>query len=303
MKCIVYIVLVLFSFSCSEISLEENPPGILRPGSSTNSKTVLDGMLAGSFSALYSSWTGFDCPYPIVMTAGGEDVGVSADLYKNFEQLNATPDETIINTLWKSLYKSITNANLLIKTIQKKNIEQGIPEEELNRIEGQARFIRALSYFFLVRWFGEIQLITADNQEEFKKVKQSSVSDIYDFIVKDLKISDNLLPESFKDKGRPDKYASKALLSKVYLTMAGWPLEKTENYALARDKAKEVIDSKKYILEKFEDLWKNEKKITNKEFIFAFYGSIASQGISGSHFHIASKSPSVRRLGRFLYRR
>ncbi|GFS19248.1 RagB/SusD domain protein, partial [Elysia marginata] len=290
--------------SCTGITLEESPPGLLIPGNSKLSKTEMQGLLSGVFQALYSEWKGFDCPYPIVMTAGGEDVKASAEVYKNFDQLSATAEESLISTLWKSLYKSITNANGLLKEITSNNIEKNVQEEDVDQAEGQARFIRALAYFFLVRWFGEVQLITPENQSKFKTVKQSEISDIYKYIVNDLKIAEGKLPTSFQERGRPNQYAAKALLAKVYLTMAGWPLEDTSNYALARDKAKEVMDSGVYKLEaNFEDLWSHSKRLTNKEFIFAFYGSVDSQGIAGSHLHIASASPSSDGWGDFFSER
>ncbi len=72
--------------------------------------------------------------------------------------------------------------------------------------------------------------------------------------------------------------------------MAGWPLKDDTKYALARDKAKEVIDLNVYALEpNFADLWKVSNKLTNKEFIFMLNGISTASYVEGSHLHIASR--------------
>ena len=72
--------------------------------------------------------------------------------------------------------------------------------ELLDNIEGQARFMRAFCYFYLTRWFGEIQIITYENQSEANTVPQAAFQEIYDFIVADLKIAEEKLPVSFAEK-------------------------------------------------------------------------------------------------------
>lgn len=62
-------------------------------------------------------------------------------------------------------------------------------------------------------------------------------------------------------------------------------------YVLARDKAAEVMDEKYgYDLEDdFSDLWKQSNKLKSKEFIFTFYGSVAEDGVAGSHMDLATR--------------
>lgn len=84
-----------------------------------------------------------------------------------------------------------------------------MPEGKKKAYEGQARYLRAFGYFYLTRWFGEIPIITAENQLDAKNVGQSQVADIYDFIINDLKIAESYLPVSFPEKGRPTMGAAK----------------------------------------------------------------------------------------------
>lgn len=272
---------------CADIELDENPPSLLNPDTFFTTESEFEAALAGAFRPLYSDWSGFDYGYPLIMTSGAEDVRSDAGIFKDLDRLSANGSDQSILNVWRQLYQSIANANTIIGNLQN---AEGISEERLGTLEGQAKFIRAFNYFYLVRWFGEVQLTTFENQGEIETLEQSSVSEIYASIISNLKDAEIKLPDTFEDKGRPTKTAAKALLAKVYLTMAGWPLEDASAYTLARDKVKEVIDSGLYSLEEdFSDLWKAENKLTNNEFIFAFYGSIAADGISGSHMHTASR--------------
>ncbi|GAA3611421.1 RagB/SusD family nutrient uptake outer membrane protein [Flavivirga amylovorans] len=272
--------------ACADIELDENPPSLLNPETFFTTESEFESALAGAFRPLYSGYSSFDYGYPLIMTSGAEDVRSDAGIFLDLDRLAPNGSDQSILNVWRQLYQSIANANTIIGNLGNADI----PEERLNELEGQAKFIRAFNYFFLVRWFGEVQLTTFENQSDVENLKQATVTEIYESIIANLKDAESKLPDSFEEKGRPTKGAAKALLAKVYLTMAGWPLEDTSKYALARDKAKEVIDSGIYSLEpNFANLWKEENKLTNREFIFAFYGSIASDGISGSHLHVASR--------------
>ncbi len=158
-----------------------------------------------------------------------------------------TSDNEYGATHWNSSYRGIANANLAIAEIPKVNMN----EDRKKRLLGEARFLRAYYYFNLVRIFGMVPLITdpVDLNSPFLYPHQASVEDIYTVIVDDLTTAEaSGLP--FNDKsGRVTLGAVKSLLSSVYLTMAGYPLQKgTEYYQKAADKAKEVIDSGQYSL-------------------------------------------------------
>lgn len=271
------------------VDLEETPPSLLSPESFFTTESEFQAVLVGAYRPLYSDWEGFDYAYPLIMSSGAEDVSVTADIFKNLDRLRPNGEDQSINGMWKQLYRSISNANTIIGNLE--NATE-ISDQTLGEIEGQAKFIRAFSFFHLTRWFGEVQLTTFENQTNINELKQASVADIYASIVQDLKDAEETLPVSFAERGRPTQGAAKALLAKVYLTMAGWPLEQADNFPLARDKAAELISGNlagTYTLESnFSDLWVEANKSTNSEFIFAFYGTIAPEG-TPSHLHTASR--------------
>ena len=89
--------------------------------------------------------------------------------------------------------------------------------------------MRAISYFYLTRTWGEVPMpteATIDNNRPNAKV-----ADIYNLIEADLQKAESMLPDHWDGKMRqngidilPTKGSAKALLANVYLTMAGWPL-------------------------------------------------------------------------------
>ncbi|MCL6266924.1 RagB/SusD family nutrient uptake outer membrane protein [Flagellimonas myxillae] len=285
-KSILFLMALLWA-SCTEVELDETPPSLLSPDSFFTSESEFQAALAGTFRPLYSGWQSFDYAYPLIMTSGAEDVMSNAGIFRNLNTLSANDSDQSILAVWQRMYQTIANANVIIGNLEN---AVNIPEERLNAIEGQAKFIRAFCYFHLVRWFGEVQLTTFENQTDIENLRQASEIDIYTSIVENLKDAEAKLPAGFEERGRPTQGAAKALLAKVYLTMAGWPLEDTSKYAEARDKAKEVMDSGVYALESnFADLWVQANRLTNSEFIFAFYGSTENDGASSSHLHTASR--------------
>ncbi|MGW9684995.1 RagB/SusD family nutrient uptake outer membrane protein [Flagellimonas sp. 2504JD1-5] len=282
-----FFLVAMLAVGCAKVELDETPPSLLSPDSFFTSESEFQAALAGTFRPLYSGWQSFDYAYPLIMTSGAEDVMSNAGIFRNLNTLSATDSDQSILAVWQRMYQTIANANVIIGNLEN---AVNIPEDRLNAIEGQAKFVRAFCYFHLVRWFGEVQLTTFENQTDIENLRQASEAEIYVSIVENLQDAEAKLPLSFEERGRPTQGAAKALLAKVYLTMAGWPLEDTSKYADARDKAKEVIDAGTYSLESnFADLWVQANRLTNNEFIFAFYGSTENDGASSSHLHTASR--------------
>ena len=280
----------LFTVSC--VNLDEDPPSDLSPQNFYNSEDEFNSALTGIIKALYSDWSGFDYGYDLILASGAEDVRSDSDIFKNFDRLVPNDREVVIRDFWQKAYQAISNANTLLANLEN---AKNLKPEIIDPIEGQARFFRAFTYFYLVRFFGPIQVTTYENQSEIETVKASSIEEVYNnAIIPDLKIAEEKLPLSFTEKGRPTRGAAKTLLAKVYLTMAGWPVSSPSvYYPLAMEKANEIITNQSeygYDLEPdYANLWTQGNKLTSKEFIFTFYGSIAEGGIGGSHMDLSTR--------------
>lgn len=173
------------------------------------------------------------------------------------------PDQIdLFNGLWDDYYKAINRCNLLLASLD--NI--GWTSEEARKVvESEARAIRGLEYFDLVRMFERVPLLTASTTEV---VPQSEPDAVYEQIVADLKFAaDNMPEEQYADKsnnlGRITKYAAAAMLARVYLFYDGvyndnkggaMPGGLTKEQALQY--CEEVIKSQRYSLEpEFKNLW------------------------------------------------
>lgn len=169
-----------------------------------------------------------------------------------------------MEALWRQSYDLINRANMAIdhiSQIDKNLFSTGIQERLIN----EAKFLRALNYFNLVRWFGSIPLVlheTSSLDKESLDIKQASEDEIYEQIIKDLTAAESL-PVTYtgQDIGRATSGAAKGVLSKVYLTRKDW-----KN---AVEKSQEIIDSKNYSLfENFADVFNVATK-NGREHIFS----------------------------------
>lgn len=142
---------------------------------------------------------------------------------------------------WNGLYRVIAQANLVIEKVP---AITPMDEAQKTKILGEARFLRSWAYFYAVRLWGDIPLITATQTSSSENFNPSPAPQaaVYDLIVEDLKAAEAAGLPWMDVSGRVSLAAVKSQLAKVYLTMAGFPLNRgAEYYQLAAEKSNEVI--------------------------------------------------------------
>jgi hypothetical protein len=291
-KYISFLLLAGILFSCSKDFLEEKTFGLIRP--SDYFTTVSD--LEKCVNALYSNNNlMYNESGALVACMGGDDVttqsGGNKGGYLQFDTFNAQDNNDRLKTAWNGAYGAIKQANVILLNIDKFVEPADQPEllkDQKNRALGQSYFIRALAYFNLVRIYGQVPIVT--ELEANYDVKKASFEDIYALIISDLQKAETLVPVDYKtatnasDMEKNSSYARantgavKALMASVYLSMAGYPLKDASKYALAAQKAKEVIDNESNygykLLTNYADLWKWQNgwlSTGNAEDVFACY--------------------------------
>ena len=270
--------------SCTK--LKETPPGQLAPENFYHTSSDFDAATIACYQPLFQGYSAYDFYAPILVGSGAEDVTTRPPLTagKAFDEFHPTADNGLVNTVWTMSYHSIDNCNEVIGHLS------NIKGFSADPYEGQAKFLRAFSYFNLVRWFGKVPLITESNLDNAQTVGEDSVADIYKLIVQDLQDAEAKLPTTFTEKGRATQGAAQGLLAKVYLTMAGWPILDNTKYALAEAEAAKVIATGNYSLDTaFSDLWLSKNKFANPEFIFTLSGLGSTGWIQGSHHHVSTR--------------
>ncbi|GEO03339.1 hypothetical protein AAE02nite_10030 [Adhaeribacter aerolatus] len=188
-----------------------------------------------------SPWTSIEFPVGHATTLG-------QSLYNNgLIRHNNSAIEPVFKTVWVGFYNGIANANVAINRIPAITMN----EQTKNSLLGEAYFLRALYYYYLVRLYGDIPLITdAINFTSPDLYPMRSPKEkVYELVVSDLQAAEKSGMPNTDKKGKASLGAVKSLLASVYLTMAGKPLNKgAAYYTLAADKAKEVIDAGWYSL-------------------------------------------------------
>ena len=237
--------LLLYGSGCSEFLEETDPSNLTMDNYFTKSEHA-ESIVNAIYSSLVNMTVGGNdgACWEIMEFATGLADAESGEAFNNIivKRLINTSDNIHCLTWWTSQYRGIQNANLAIAKIPGITMD----ETKKNKFLGEARFLRAYYYFNLVRIFGKVPLITEiiDLGSPNLYPPQSSEEDIYKLIVEDLIVAENSGLPNTDVSGRISLGAVKSLLAKVYLTMAGFPLQKgTEYYQKAADKANEVIMS------------------------------------------------------------
>lgn len=272
-KYILVLSLGLVLLSCKDF-LDENPKGLVSSETFFSDKSSLP--LA--VNALYHNFNGaFNESATLAPYMGGDDLttqpGSNKQAFREFDQFAVNNTNDRLRTPWNNHYATIRVANSILLNLDTSPASQ----EVKNQSAGQAHFMRGISYFFLTRIWGKVPIVTTMRPDY--DISKSSIDDVYVQIVEDLKQAETLLPAVWADgtyQGvRPSQGSAKALLANVYLTMAGWPLNQTDKYALAAAKAKEVIDNEVgsgfQLMPTFKGLWLDKNNYTNKEIVFGCF--------------------------------
>lgn len=233
--------------SCSDF-LDEDPKGQMSEANVFKSQADLDASIHTIYEKLNQtqSWTN-----PMYPQWQGDDMtanpGSNKQAVAALDVFSSDGENKGVKDAWSQHFALIKACNWVIENASKTPTSQ----EEINIALGNAHFWRAYAYFYMVRVFGPLPMVLKTDPSA-TNVAPSSVEEIYNLIVEDLKKAEGWLPTSYSQAPRNHdgvdawvtKQATQATLTAVYMAMAGYPLNKgKEYYALAAAKAKEVIDA------------------------------------------------------------
>lgn len=245
-----------------KVYTEYDPNGMLQDQSGVDA--LLIGAYARSRIIEYNSrnytFLMNEFPTDIAFETGG---GLERDAFP-FINFSWDVDNSFLNTFWGKMYEAIASANSVL------NVTDGlttISEESLKKAQAEARFIRAVSYYYLLNLFGPTPIIeipkgaSPDEIEQIgKSTPRASLEDFIKYIVTDLTFAADNLPVEENPIGRATRGAALAVLTKLYMHEKDW-----ENAAAT---AQKVIDLKYY------SLYTDYKKMfsvegeDNKEYIY-----------------------------------
>jgi len=151
---------------------------------------------------------------------GGNIIGKWTTNLFMFYRFTVTSLNSDLANAWKAFYRVVDQSNFVIYNIN--TYSSGVTEDQKNLAIGEARFMRANAYFYLVRLWGPVMIIEDTNKliTDFK-VPLNPVEDVYKFIIRDLMYSIKHLKKT-DDPGRVTQWSAKGMLAKVYLSYSGY---------------------------------------------------------------------------------
>ena len=148
LQCLTVLFLTIAGISCQK--LDEKPEGISTPDNFYTTPEQCEAAYTGALNALFVTWGGYQ---NIPVFPDGQYEGTSLDF-----------GITSFNDLWLWHYKSIANINAVLKAVKAGSLD-GNPQETIDNVVAQGRFLRAFNYFTLVRLYGKIPYITEDTPD------------------------------------------------------------------------------------------------------------------------------------------
>lgn len=175
---------------------------------------------------------------------GGQSIGDMSVVY-DMENFKTTTNNTYLLDFYRCQYQGIGRCNLILEEVPDMPVDTALTVTLKQRLLGEAKFLRALYYYRLVRVFGGVPKIdfVINSTNEWKQPRATADS-IYQFILSDLKSANQLLWKksqyTSKDLGRATKGAAQAMLLKTYLTI--------HNYSQAKSWGDSILLSNEYSL-------------------------------------------------------
>ncbi|WP_445382596.1 RagB/SusD family nutrient uptake outer membrane protein [Robiginitalea sp. IMCC43444] len=236
----IFIFLILLFVGCDD-NLETQPTDSLTPEQLFENPENLDKTLIGAYARSTFFYAGeYQTITELLANEGELAYRGTFPTFFEFDRKQVTLTNGTARFLWFTSYSSINLCNLVLN-----NLEIQEDDEIRSRLEGEAKFLRALHYFELVRFYAlpyeagvsNNQLgvpLVYDGVSDLSQVTypaRNTVNEVYAQVLSDLQDAYSLLPENNAD--RADRYAARALLARVYLQQG--------NYTAARDAAHDVL--------------------------------------------------------------
>jgi len=262
-RSIIFLILILVLTRCSDNFLDLAPISNSSVQNFYSNEGDFTNAIYGAYSTLRSNGLYSDY-FQLVgeLRSDNAEMGSTASdrfYFFNLQEFTDQVTNVINENIWNKCYLGILRVNEILDRIDKLSASESFK----GRITGEAKFLRGLFYFNLVRVFGDVPFTTTvfKTIEEAYEAGRTEKSEVYKQIIEDLLDAERLLPLQVKgEEGRATTGAASALLGKVYLTI--------KDFNNARIKLTDVINSNQYqLLTNYADLWKVANK-NHKESIF-----------------------------------
>ncbi len=225
-------IIAIFLIACLSTSckkfLESKPISQIGEGDFFKTEADFNQALVGAYAAFAQVYQG-NGYYALLVDLRSDNTteltpgGDGNDAKRNIDEFQETTDNEHITAFWQNSYTLIARANSIIASLPSSSVSDDLKKQ----FDGEAKALRALSYFNLVRLYGAVPLVTepVSDIDASYKVGRSPVADVYAQIEADLITAEGELPQSYDDAGvgRATIGVAESLLGQVYLTEKKYP--------------------------------------------------------------------------------
>lgn len=217
---------IFFLTSCGDF-LEEEPYSFLSPNNLFATEEGAEIAVVGVYETLSSNdpdiLGSFNRGLLVVANFGTDDFNArdnNDNIVRDFDNYTFLPNDEMLDLIWKNLYSGINQATGIIEKLP----ESDIAADKKAQFIAEAKFLRGLFNFYLVRLFGGVPLVTTEVVSLANTSQpRASIQDVYELIIKDFAEASVDLPgRDATPEGRATKAAALGFLTKVYLTLGSY---------------------------------------------------------------------------------
>ncbi|SEJ02575.1 Starch-binding associating with outer membrane [Dyadobacter sp. SG02] len=265
--------------SCSDDFVNVDNPGALTPAQYPQTVADLEQLLTGAYATQHANGL-----YGHTMLAKNSWLwDHTTDLswqgtptWIQLGQNNSQPNDSFLYDNWRELWRGVQRTNTLLASLEAVRQKSPNDSKAIDQIKGQALFLRAWYYFYLVTTWGEgfnagteggklgVPILTevAASLDE-TQVARSTVKETWDFIIGDLKTAEGLL-NGVNWTGATDKYkvsgwAVKGFLGKIYAYQADWANAKTYLGDVVTNSGKSLVS-----FDVYKDMFNGKNEFTSE---------------------------------------
>lgn len=190
--------------------------------------SALDGLYSQLFNTSFAAGGNRSVTFLAGLSADNFTVTEPSEDMEEFNENEILPSNGFNRDLWSGAYSTIYMANNLIERVESST---GLSENNINRIVGAAKFVRAFTYFNLVNLYKEVPLILVADYTENALASNASSEEINSQIINDLNEALERLGPAYPENERTyaNSHAVRALLARVHLFQENW--EQAEFYS------------------------------------------------------------------------
>lgn len=244
-KIILFVSFLLALHSCSL----NTKPDFVTPEEAYTREASVEQALYGVYNALMGQYSRlYTNGIYSYMSISDEFYFISYAATSEMRILSIDASQLEIQRMWEGLYQGISRANYLITMVE----NSGLEGEKVSEMVGEAKFLRGYYYYLLVTNWGAVPMplkpTTTPATSNF--LPQSSIADIYAQIIKDMKDAEESVYsiDEQSTNERISRTGVQAVLARVYMSMAGYPLKDVEKNLDAIEYCDKVIESGQHSL-------------------------------------------------------